>query len=289
MARVSSSSRTLEVESVDGVTITLHQLGGSGRPVLICHATGFHGMAYAPMASHLMDSHAAWAVDFRGHGTSPAPDSGNFSWWNMAADVEACVEAIGEPVHAIGHSMGGAAIVMSALRHPHLFDSAYLFEPIILPSGAESAGSSFLSEGARRRRPTFGSKAEVVKHYGGRPPLNQLHPDALAAYVEYGFEITPTGEATLRCRPNDEALTFEADKITVDKLGDLQLRLMVAAGRAEEGESPADFPPLIAAAVDGAVLMAHDELGHFGPLEDPEAIAHEALAWFAGAPTKGNP
>ena len=66
-APTESSFETRVIPSTDGVELRLHHLGGSGDPLLICHATGFHGRAYAPMARLLSERHAVWAVDFRGH------------------------------------------------------------------------------------------------------------------------------------------------------------------------------------------------------------------------------
>ncbi|MBT8239611.1 MAG: alpha/beta fold hydrolase, partial [Acidimicrobiia bacterium] len=94
MGDVISPLRTLDVESTDNVVLKLHHLGGSGPPLIICHATGFNGMAYGPMARYLTGDFDIWAVDFRGHGASNAPASGDFAWSGMAADLLACIEAI---------------------------------------------------------------------------------------------------------------------------------------------------------------------------------------------------
>ena len=58
------------VASSDGVELTVHHLvsGEASRPLLVAHATGFHGLAYGPMADRLTGGHDVWALDFRGHG-----------------------------------------------------------------------------------------------------------------------------------------------------------------------------------------------------------------------------
>jgi len=282
MGVVISPLRTLDVASTDEVVLKLHYLGGSGPSLIICHATGFHGMAYGPLASYLTDNFDVWAVDFRGHGASNAPVSGDFAWSGMAADLLACIEAIcAGPVFAIGHSMGGATILHASIIDPTAIRAAYVFEPIVLPIGVPLGGESPLSTGARRRRAVFESRADAVASYGSRPPLNQLHPDALEAYVEYGFHDTDDGQVELACPPEHEARTFETeDKITVDRLDGSTLPVMVAAGATEDEFSPADMAIHLAESYAHAVLARHDELGHFGPLEAPESIAHEAKQWF---------
>ena len=38
------------VPSTDGVTLAVHDLGGDGPPLLLCHATGFHGRVWTALA-----------------------------------------------------------------------------------------------------------------------------------------------------------------------------------------------------------------------------------------------
>ena len=45
------------IPSLDGVTIAVHDFGGTGSPVLLSHATGFHAHCFEPMASVLINSH----------------------------------------------------------------------------------------------------------------------------------------------------------------------------------------------------------------------------------------
>lgn len=272
------------VDSSDGVRLTLHRICGSGPPLLICHATGFHGLAYAPLASPLGQHFSVWAVDFRGHGRSTAPESGDFAWQGMADDVLACIDAIGtRSVVAVGHSMGGSAILLAELARPGSIDAAYMFEPIVFPSDLVAArAENALSGLARKRRRAFPSKQAAFERYASRPPLNKLRVDALAAYVEHGFVETDEGEVRLACEPEHEARTFDAaDEITFDRLKPLALRLAVAAGATEEDPGPADFAATIAATVPGAVLRLHPELGHFGPLEAPDKIAAEIVDLLA--------
>jgi hypothetical protein len=47
----------------------------------------------------------------------------------------------------------------------------------------------------------------------------------------------------------------------------------VAVGRDDGAPGPAAFGPPVADALPHGRLVRHPELGHFGPLEDPAAIA----------------
>ncbi len=276
-----------DVASTDGVVLALHHYGGSGSPLLLCHATGFHGRTYGQFIGHLTDSFDVWAVDLRGHGATPAPESGDFAWAGMAADVSAAIAHIlssspARAVHAIGHSMGAASVLRVACTSPELLHAAYVFEPIVFPDRSMIATrDSVMSQAARARRADFPSREAVRERYGSRPPLSFLTPEALHAYVEFGFVDNDDG-VTLACTPEAEARTFEAlDKMVFEDLTECSVPVMIGAAPATENFSPANMAPGIADAIPDSVLSVHDELSHFGPLQDPAKIAAEALGFFS--------
>ncbi|MBA2436887.1 MAG: alpha/beta hydrolase, partial [Acidimicrobiia bacterium] len=39
------------VTTTDGVDIAVHDLGGRGRPLVLAHATGLHGLVWQPLAA----------------------------------------------------------------------------------------------------------------------------------------------------------------------------------------------------------------------------------------------
>lgn len=276
----------MEISSTDGVTLALHDLGGTGAPLLIAHATGFCGRTYEPLAGELATSFHVWALDFRGHGDSTGPANGDFSWAGMGADALAAIDTLGErPIVAMGHSLGGAALMLAEVARPGSLRCAYLYEPIIFPAGDQFAGvDNPMAIAARRRRRTFPSKAAALARYAGHTPLGVLRADALAAYVEHGFADQPDGTATLKCTPEDEAATFEAEgKLTIDEVRDVAVPATVAAGQPSDRPDPASFGPLIVSAMPSARLLEYSHLGHFGPLQDPVSVGADIVAMAQGA------
>lgn len=292
----------MRVPSSRGTSIAVHDLGGEGPALLVCHATGFCGGAYRPLAAALAPSHRVFALDARGHGDSTPPDDGDFDWGGIADDVAAAARAVSAeadgPLHVVGHSMGGAVALLAERRAPGTFASAYLYEPIVptapLPNGAgepgtdgnatagnatvgppagDAAVSNPMADAARRRREVFPSRAEAMWRYASRPPLAMLQAASLAAYVEAGFADLPDGSVRLRCRAEDEARTFESTGgVHLGAVADATVPTVVACGGADLG-MVADMAPALAAALPHARLERHPRLGHFGPLQDPTTIA----------------
>ena len=138
---------TTAVTVSDGTHIAVHDLGGAGRPMLLAHATGFHGRAYLPFAAAHGEELYVLAYDARGHG------------WPLA----------------FGHSAGAASLLLAEGARPGTFSSLDCFEPIVastdepsstdepLPTDEPSSTDAPLPpdfdhkfvQGARARRATF--------------------------------------------------------------------------------------------------------------------------------------
>ncbi len=272
----------------DGLDLAVYDLGGDGPDILLVHATGFCAGVWAPIAARL-DGFRVAAIDVRGHGRSDAPDLSTddaMSWQGTGADVLAAVDALGlvDPF-GVGHSMGGASLLIAELERPSTFRGLWVFEPIVMPpTFTARSGANPLAEGARRRRAEFASARDAFDNYASKPPFDVLDPDALAAYVRDGFATGPDGSVTLRCRPEVEAATFEMgpEHHTFERLGELDVTVTVARGRMEPG--PAVFAPAIVDALADGRIEEHPDLGHFGPLQDPAAIAASIRSAAKAAP-----
>lgn len=203
------------------------------------------------------------------------------AWEGHRDDVLAVLDDAGlhRPV-GIGHSMGGAALLLAEQQRPGTFAALWLFEPIVFPPVADlPPGDNPLAQGAARRRTRFDSREAAFANFAGKAPLDELSPECLAAYVEHGFELTEDHAVVLRCSPDAEAEGYRmgARHGAWDGLGSVQCPVVVARGaQAEPG--PASMAPVIADRLPRGRLEEHPELGHFGPLADPAGVARSVRA-----------
>ncbi len=266
-----------------GSRLAVHDLGGQGPAVLICHATGFCGRAYEPLAQELTPQFHVWAMDFPGHGDSDSPPNGDFSWLGMVRHLVAVTRAISpdRPLACVvGHSMGGAVALQAAAGDDALFAAAYIYEPpiVAMPVDASGPRTNPMADAARRRQGTFASKPAAMWRYASRPPLNSMDARSLAAYVDHGFQALPDGTVALKCSPENEARTFEAGGIiTVETVAAAAVPTLCVSG-GEQRSPLTTVVPALASALPNAELRIHRHLGHFGPLESPGLIGAEIAA-----------
>jgi pimeloyl-ACP methyl ester carboxylesterase len=252
--------------------------------VLLCHATGLHAAVWEPLSAALPATIRRWAMDFRAHGASVVPPDTDLPWVDMRDDVLCVVDHLdgqAEGLIGVGHSMGGAALVLAEQARPGTFAGLWLFEPILPPPAAAQAiqGGNALADGAARRRSSFPSRAEALANYAGKRPLGAWRADVLHAYVRHGFVDGEDGQVHLACRPDDESRIFRgggAHGASVH-LDEVRCPVVVACGGEPFG--PAAFASSIAEGLPHGRLEAYEHLDHFGPQEAPVLLA-DAIAEF---------
>jgi pimeloyl-ACP methyl ester carboxylesterase len=271
----------MRVSSTRGVTIHVHELGGAGEPLLICHATGFCGRAYEPLAAVLAGRFRVWSVDFRGHGLSGAPADGDYSWDRMADDVLAAAQALSpRGIRVLGHSMGGGAALLAESRRPGTLAAAYLFEPAILRASDPSRAAA-MAEQTRRRAAVFASRAEARDRLKSRPAYATWRDDALDAFVEHGLADLPDGRVALRCSPEHEAACYLSPTTSIADVTNVRIPVAIAAGLEPDVFGAELSARELSAAIPHARLVEHPGLGHFGPFEDPVGVGRAAITALA--------
>lgn len=256
----------------DDVRLALHDLGGRGRTTLFAHAAGLHGHVWAPVAEHLATRSRSWGLDLRGHGDSD-PFATPLTWSQFETDTLTAARSLDGPLLGVGHSLGGAAMLMAELACPGTFDELVLYEPAVSSPELVVPGIQAMYAGvARRRRAEFESLSEAHENFARKPPTSGFDAGVLRAYTEHGFRTEGPG-VRIKCDPESEAAVYESEgtRELWSRLAPARCRTTVIRGAESEIWDP------IALETVGRRLGAHLETlpgtGHFGPLMVPESFA----------------
>lgn len=141
-----------------GQALHTTELGDHGSRVVFCHGLFGQGRNWTQIGKALAAGHRVTLVDMPDHGRSP---------WSERFDLAAVADQVGalcspdDPVALVGHSLGGKAAMVLALRHPELVERLCVVDvsPVAYSSSDEFAGymdAMMALEG----RPA-GSRAEV--------------------------------------------------------------------------------------------------------------------------------
>jgi pimeloyl-ACP methyl ester carboxylesterase len=279
---------TSHFADANGLRIHYLRWGGDGPPVLLNHATGFLAALWGPVAERLAEAgYTVYAPDARGHGDSEKPEATweNYDWHRFADDMEAFLEHLGlRGIPLIGHSMGAGVGLFVAGHNPGLFARIVAIEPIAMPGSVpmDERRREEMAAGARRRRMVFGSREEMIEQYRSRDTFKRCTEEALRLYAEEGTFQRDDGQVELKCSGAIEGEVF-ASSSTLNiwsMLPDLEAPVLVIRGEHTEG-----FLGMVAQQVSERVrngsLLTIADAGHLVPMERPDAVADEVIAFLS--------
>lgn len=281
------------VVEYDGLRLVALDWGGAGEPLVLLHPNGLCAGFFDPLARRLTDTYRVVGIDLRGHGGSdPPPTRAGLRFDAMAGDVVAVLDALGiDEFVALGESLGGGVGSLVDAQRPggvrHLvLCEAIAFDASAFPRDAapgEGGQGNAMAEMARARRAVWPDRDTVRVRYAGRPPFDVVAPEALDAYVRWGFVERPDGQVELACSPETEAAIFE---VAAEPGGAASAfaHLPALAGRVSVLHGAGSYLPRAwfqAQADTAGVPLQTVPGGHFFLQEDTdraEALVREALA-----------
>jgi pimeloyl-ACP methyl ester carboxylesterase len=268
--------------SINGIRIRYYDWGGSGDPIVVLHATGFHGRVYRPIVEALTKIGHVWSYDQRGHGDSDTPDElENYNWALTMEDLGGFITAKGwNGVRAFGHSAGATAIGSLAYERPELISRAVLAEPVIFesPDAPELGWRNPFVERTLRRRPTFDSVDAMFANFSGKPPYHTWDRAMLRDYCEFGTREIGDGKRELKCPPKVEARLYETAR-DFDGLGRIlaaKSPLLIMFGTRSDSLGTTLSPRVARERKAGRVIDVPDS-GHFLPMEKPALVSQLAV------------
>jgi pimeloyl-ACP methyl ester carboxylesterase len=265
--------------------LSVIEWAGTGDPILLLHATGFHSRCWNEVVRCLPGRHI-YAVDLRFHGASG--DTGPINWHVLSEDIQALVERL-DLTHLIGvgHSIGGYLIARAAAHAPQRFKHLVLVDPVIC-SAERYAEILKIPEHVTpqdlpvsRRKNDWQDSDEMYERFKEREPFNAWQPAVLRDYCNHALRPAQDGEMRrLACDPLSEAgiyLNQKGNEVILRELPSITAPVTLL--RAPSGNSSlADLSgsptwPDLASAFPNCEEVFLPGLNHFMPMQDPALVA----------------
>lgn len=253
-----------------------YEVQGEGEPIVLIPYLAADQACYAFQVAEYAKHYTCFSVDLRGAGLSGKPD-GVYTTELLAADIAAFMQAAGiEQAHIFGLSLGAAAGMWLAAKHPERVRSLSLHS-------AWHASDPFLRlvvEGWQIIAQALASVPEMVikgvfpwcftpEMYAARPE----YVDSLADFVR-GRPMPPV-DAFMR--QSGAVLAHDASAV----LGSIQSPTLITFGRHDQVTSTRFAAPLHEAIGKSEVLVFED-CAHAPIYEDVEGFNQRTLAFLQG-------
>lgn len=107
--------------SVNGMEM-YYEVTGAGEPIVVLHGAYMNIPAMGEIIPRLAETHTVYALELQGHGRTNDIER-PVTYPNLADDVAAFMDSVGlQRADVLGYSMGAAAGLQLAIRHPEKVD-----------------------------------------------------------------------------------------------------------------------------------------------------------------------
>ncbi|MEM7282819.1 MAG: alpha/beta hydrolase [Pseudomonadota bacterium] len=211
----------LKAKQRRSTTIASHipfvSLGDGETTMHFAHANAYPPQCYRRLLHALgrenrvlaMEQRPLWDTDLDGFD----------SWEPMIEDqIEFLTHHAGNPVVAIGHSLGGVITLMAAARRPDLYSHLVLLDPVFL-TGFKSQVLKLIPprlrhiihpyiSGAKRRRFRWNDRDQAIKHFRSKNVFEAFDDQGIADLVDGGL-VTDDDGLTLKFTREWEVRIYE--------------------------------------------------------------------------------
>lgn len=185
-----------ETMTLNGQTFFVRSWGDPGLPTLLMlHGFPEYGGAWSDLAPFLAERFHCIAPDQRGYGQSWSPPGvAQYSVAELVGDMAALIEAVGGPVHVLGHDWGAAVAYGLAMFRPDLVSRLIIlngvhpvpFQTALSRGGAQAEASQYIH---MLRRPDSqdllaqDNYARLEKLFSAKMSFDWLTPERRAEYL----------------------------------------------------------------------------------------------------------
>ncbi len=258
--------------------------GGTGTPAIFLHANGFHPLAYLPFLRALSDKLHITALATRPL-CSSKPPSASVRWKDIGLDVvQWLTQRNSPPVLAIGHSLGGTALMYAAAAHPEQFSGLVFVEPaMVRPYQAKLLSYFPMSLRAQiqpakatlHKRDTWEDEASFRRSCAKSGLYKRVPQDAMDALVKASIRPCASG-VTLTYPKEWEAHFYMTPPFPGHTLSQVNTPVIGIRGEPSIFLDDNRWNRCIAGQPKGWFAQL-DQVGHLLPLEAPRRAASTIL------------
>jgi pimeloyl-ACP methyl ester carboxylesterase len=254
--------------SEDAVDLTYEVSGDKGKPVLLLiHGGTASRRSWDLVTPALRANYRVIAVDMRGHGQSPAPDSG-YSAVQLSADVNRVIDELAlDQITVVGHSLGGMAAIFLAAHRRDVVRRLVLVNVPVTPNTIDA----LTSIEARVHRPGFFPVTQAfVDEWAVHP--RPVPADFLATQRAHIFGLRPVVWQQVFCELAKADIT--------SKLKGIKQPTLILWGARDGLLDPTQYEKL-RSGIENAHLVMIDEAGHNPSSATPDRVAAEIASFAA--------
>jgi pimeloyl-ACP methyl ester carboxylesterase len=274
-----AASPVVKRMDVNGVSLAYTEQG-SGSPVVMVHGCCADSRAWDRHREAIAQNHRFIALDQRYWGTAPWPDKGEkYSVETQIEDLAAFVRGLASgPVHLVGWSLSGAAVLGVTVRHPELVKSVYVYEGSLGTFVTDPADQKAMADD---RSAIFGPVVPLVKA-GDGAAATRLAMDNVNAQPGV-FDSFPSAWRAMQL---DNARTlpmmFAAPpppKITCEQLAQITVPVAVVRGELTR-PSYRIMSDTASRCIPGSKLIVVPGARHLWPGQEPAAFSAAVLGFL---------
>lgn len=251
-----------------------YEVQGTGEPLILIPYLAADQACYAFQVPAYAEKHTCFTVDLRGAGLSSKPD-GTYTTALLADDIAAFMQAAGiDRAHVMGLSLGGAAGMWLAAKHPQRVISLSLHSSW----PATDPYLRVVLEGWRIMAQALASVTEMV--IKGIFPWC-LTPDLYAARPDYVDSLAdfvrgrPMPQVEEFMRQSEAVMTHDATSV----LGAITAPTLITFGRHDTVTSTRFAGPLTSA-IAGSELTVFEDCSHAPIYENVEEFNTRTIAFL---------
>jgi pimeloyl-ACP methyl ester carboxylesterase len=265
-----------------GVKLHYQQIGEGPDLVMVHGLTGNLAVWHLQIIPAISNRFRTLTYDLRGHGYSDVPPTG-YTCDDMAEDLLGLLDALEiERPPIVGHSFGADIALYFAAAHP---------ERVSEVMAIEAALPAMIHLRSREEWVGWDYWCDILERSGRPiPPERRTDMDyLLRASVDVPKQWGPMNGLPRNPKPflrliDETSIAADYDHVgslTVERIPGVLTPVILMYAQASAFLGTHDY---LEAHLPNArsALLPRTELGHFGPLEQPELVAEEILAAFAG-------